>query len=222
VGKCRVSGGYVDVPRSLYDALLAAPFTLAQLKVALVIVRFTWGYYPEQNRDGARIKHQAVADYSGLSLSTVQNVVPALVKAGVIDVVSPNAGRTPAVLRLNPHPHLWGRFAPPQKPGSESLDPPDAGGLDESDGHPARHPLAQVDDTPPAEGVATRPAGGSTGSHVLPSLVLPSLVLPSIDEEQENAEPRAPNYAAVGDGRLRRVLEQYSERFALPSPQEEP
>ena len=57
MGKVRVPGGYVDLPRGLFDALLAAPgLTSAQLRIALIIMRFTWGYYPDKNRNGALIR----------------------------------------------------------------------------------------------------------------------------------------------------------------------
>jgi hypothetical protein len=83
VGKSRVPGGYIDVPRYLYDAILAAPgLSGAQLKVVLVIVRLTWGFYPEKHRDG------------------------------IIEQLAPPTGRRAATIRVNPDPRKWGRFEP--------------------------------------------------------------------------------------------------------------
>ena len=115
-GKPRVPGGYVDVPRHLYDAIMAAPFTLAQLKVALVIVRLTWGYYPMENHAGTTISRATIARYSGLSSCTVRNAMPSLVRAGVVEVVRRGAGRRSDVLRLCPEPAKWGRFEPVEVP----------------------------------------------------------------------------------------------------------
>ena len=83
MGKSRVPGGYIDVPRYLYDAILAAPgLSGAQLKVVLVIVRLTWGYYPAKNCDGARIEPQDPGEVRGLSKRTVDASMTTLMAPG--------------------------------------------------------------------------------------------------------------------------------------------
>lgn len=106
-------GGYFDMPRCLLDAVLAAPgLSGAQLKVVLAVMRLTWGYFPEKNRVGAKIRREYLAEITGLSKRTVDKAMPLLVSEGVVQEVEPHTGRRPAVLRLNPEPSQWGRFTP--------------------------------------------------------------------------------------------------------------
>ena len=106
-------GGYFDMPRCLLDAALAAPgLSGAQLKVVLAVVRLTWGYFPEKNRDGAKIRREYLAEVTGLSKRTIDKATPLLIDEGIIEEVEPAAGRRPAILRVNPDPSRWGRFAP--------------------------------------------------------------------------------------------------------------
>ena len=106
-------GGYFDMPRFLLDAVLAAPgVSGAQLKVVLAVMRLTWGYFPEKNRDGAKIRREYLAEITGLSKRTVDKVTPLLMSEGIIEEVESYSGRRPAVLRLNPEPSEWGRFTP--------------------------------------------------------------------------------------------------------------
>lgn len=106
-------GGYFDMPRCLLDAILAAPgLSGAQLKVVLAVLRLTWGYFPEKNRVGAKIRREYLAEITGLSKRTVDKVTPLLVTEGIVEEVEPHTGRRPAVLRVNPEPSLWGRFTP--------------------------------------------------------------------------------------------------------------
>jgi hypothetical protein len=106
-------GGYFDMPRCLLDAILAAPgLSGAQLKVVLAVMRLTWGYFPEKNRAGAKIRREYLAEITGLSKRTVDKVTPLLVSEGIVEEVEPYTGRRAAVLRLNPEPSEWGRFTP--------------------------------------------------------------------------------------------------------------
>jgi Bacteriophage replication protein O len=106
-------GGYFDMPRCLLDAILAAPgLSGAQLKVVLAVMRLTWGYFPEKNRAGAKIRREYLAEITGLSKRTVDKVTPLLVTEGIVEEVEPHTGRRPAILRVNPEPSLWGRFTP--------------------------------------------------------------------------------------------------------------
>jgi len=168
VGQSRVPGGYVDVPRYLYDAILAAPgLSGAQLKVVLVIVRLTWGFYPEKNRSGARIKRETVAKYAGLSKRTVDKVIPTLVGAGILEQLTSPTGRSAATMRVNQNPELWGQFVPVgyAAPGTlaaylaaKPVDPP-----------------AESTQSTPSSVPRVRQVEHSTGTPVLLSSVLPSL-----------------------------------------------
>ena len=106
-------GGYFDMPRYLLDAILAAPgLSGAQLKVVLAVMRLTWGYFPEKNRTGAKIRREYLAEITGLSKRTVDKATPVLVSEGIVEEVESPSGRQPAVLRVNPDPSQWGRFTP--------------------------------------------------------------------------------------------------------------
>ena len=105
--------GYFDMPRYLIDAVLAAPgLSGSQLKVVLAVMRLTWGYFPEKNRAGAKIRREYLAELTGLSKRTVDKAAPLLVGEGIIEQVKSATGRQPAVLRVNLDPSKWGRFTP--------------------------------------------------------------------------------------------------------------
>jgi len=115
-------GGYFDMPRCLLDAILAAPgLSGAQLKVVLAVMRLTWGYFPEKNRAGAKIRREYLAEITGLSKRTVDKVTPLLVSEGIVEEMESHTGRRPAVLRLNPEPSQWGRFTPVEYAGRRTL-----------------------------------------------------------------------------------------------------
>ena len=168
VGKSRVPGGYIDVPRYLYDAILAAPgLSGALLKVVLVIVRLTWGYYPAKNCDGARISRRTVAKYARLSKRTVDASMTTLIAAGIVEQLTPPTGRRAAAVRINPDPHLWGRFEPVEYAAPSTLDACLAVKPVE---YPATRTQSTSDRVP-----RVRQIEDSTGSPVLPSSTLPSL-----------------------------------------------
>ncbi len=105
-----------DCPRVLYDAILQLPD--AALRICLVVLRFTYGYYAEKNVPrGARIRRTAIANWSGLRLKTVHKWVPVLVREGVLIEMSP-PNQTGARLRLNPDPAAWGVYSTQSTPGT--------------------------------------------------------------------------------------------------------
>lgn len=180
-GKPHVPGGYVDVPRHLYDAIMAAPFTLSQLKVVLVIVRLTWGYYPAENHGGAMVSQATIAGYSGLSPCTVRNAVPLLIKEGVVEVVRHGSGREPDVLCVCPDPSKWGRFEPVEVPQQVPLDELSTESAEDActPTSASRGPLPeQVGDPYLSKYPTPTSVSRSTGSHELPFLELPSLEPP--------------------------------------------
>lgn len=163
MGKARVPGGYVDLPRHLYDAALAAPgLSGAGLRVVLVILRLTWGYYPEKHRDGARISHKVIAKRAGISLSRVRGLLPALTREGIIEQVTPPTGRRAATVRVNPDPLKWGRFVPVEYPALGTLEAA-------SPSEPVEYPPLGTQSN---RGQVPRVLAGrhSTASPVLPSL----------------------------------------------------
>ena len=109
----RLPKGYYDQPRHLMDAVIAAPgLSAPQIRVVLAVMRLTWGHYPERNRAGALIARDTIAEKVGLHRRTIDNVMPELIREGVIVVVTPSEGSRPAVIRLNTNPAKWGRFTP--------------------------------------------------------------------------------------------------------------
>lgn len=186
----RVEGGYVDVPRYLLDALIAAPgLTCAGLRVLLEIVRLTWGFYPDKNRAGARISCKTIAERTGLSLRTVRKVMPDLTREGIVQQLSLPSGRSAAVLRVNPEPTEWGRFVPVEyAAGGTQAGQLSTGAAVE---YSARRTLrANEREDSPSGSTQSTPAGvptvpraeHSTGSHELPSFKLPSSELPSAQD----------------------------------------
>lgn len=101
---------YVEFTKDLYDALLVAPLTHAQLKVVLVIVRFTLGH--RGHRDGAAVSVRWIARCASLNELTVRRALDALMSAGVVRCVRPSKGRRPAELVMQYDPRCWSWLAP--------------------------------------------------------------------------------------------------------------
>lgn len=101
---------YVAFTKDLYDALLAAPLTLAQLKVALVVVRYTLGH--KAQHDGAGISIRWIARRASLNQLTVRRALDVLMTAGVVRCVKPSTGRSPAVLVMEYDSRRWSWLAP--------------------------------------------------------------------------------------------------------------
>lgn len=189
----KVSGGYIDVPRYLFDAFLAAPgLSGILLRVVLAIVRLTWGYYPEKHAGGARISHQTIAKRAGVGLQTVHKAMRRLKREGVVEEVAPPVGRRAAVIRVNPDTAKWGRFVPVECPASDThpaVECPARDTLREPVDNsavecPMRTPLSDPTGTP---GVSLQ--GHSTASPILPSLKLPSFKGQSGLQPSQEPEP---------------------------------
>ena len=104
---------FVRFEKDLYDALLLAPLTHAQLLVALAVVRWTFGH---RNRaEGACVSEPYLAEHTGLDERTVRRVLGDLTSAGVIVVKQLPTGRRAALLALEPDSSLWGELAPGRK-----------------------------------------------------------------------------------------------------------
>jgi hypothetical protein len=101
---------YVEFTKDLYDALLAAPLTLAQLKVAMVVVRYTLGH--KAHHDGAGISIRWIARRASLNQLTVRRALEVLMTAGVVRCVKPSTGRSPAVLVMEYDSRRWSWLAP--------------------------------------------------------------------------------------------------------------
>ncbi len=191
-------GGYFDMPRCLLDAILAAPgLSGAQLKVVLAVMRLTWGYFPEKNRAGAKIRREYLAEITGLSKRTVDKVTPLLVSEGIVEEVEPHTGRRPAVLRLNPEPSQWGRFTPVEYAERRTLDAE----CDDQGTQGDEASLACAD-----EGTQGTPSGvprvrqaSHSAASLSPSSVNPSSSSPSAPPETRDAEGRVPRGSNEGD-----------------------
>ena len=184
-------GGYFDMPRYLVDAVLAAPgLSGAQLKVVLAVMRLTWGYFPEKNRDGAKIRREYLAEITGLSKRTVNKATPVLVSEGIVEEVESPSGRQPAVLRVNPDPSQWGRFTPVEYAERRTL-------AVECDGQGTQSDEASLEcDGEGTQGTPigvprVRQASHSTASPS-PSSLNPSSSSPSAPPTTRDAEGRVP------------------------------
>jgi hypothetical protein len=178
------------MPRCLLDAILAAPgLSGAQLKVVLAVMRLTWGYFPEKNRTGAKIRREYLAEITGLSKRTVDKVTPLLVSEGIVEQVEPATGRRPAVLRLNPEPSQWGRFTPVEYAERRTL----AVECDDQ-GTQGDEPFSECD----REGIQGAPTGvprvrqaSHSTASLSPSSLDPSSSNPSAPPTTRDAEGRA-------------------------------
>lgn len=72
--------GYVRIANELYDAIVAYPFTAAELKVLLYVMRRTYGW----NRKSASITAKSISNATGLDMRYVKKVVRKLIIDKVI------------------------------------------------------------------------------------------------------------------------------------------
>ena len=101
---------YVRFYKALLDALLTAPLTPAQLRVCLVIVRWTIGHHNQVG--GAPLSVRFIAAHASLNELTVRRALDALTAAGVVVCVEPSTGRSAAKLRIDTDPTCWMHLSP--------------------------------------------------------------------------------------------------------------
>lgn len=93
-GNPQVEDGFTRLANELFDAVLRAPFTLAQQKVLLAVVRLTYGY----NRREDAISFGQVARATGLERRSVIRAMTQLLTADVLTRKPVGAG----------HASVWG------------------------------------------------------------------------------------------------------------------
>jgi len=95
-GNPQLEDGFTRIANELYEAILAAPLTAAELKVMLAIMRLTYGY----NRKSDAISYSQIASMTGLQRRTVIRCMQRLKEANVLVHQSRGPGRG--------HSGVWG------------------------------------------------------------------------------------------------------------------
>ena len=98
--------GHVRIVNVVVEALALAPLNAGQLKVALAVIRRTWGW---QRKDGD-ISTAELAEATGLARSTAAAALRDLVEAGVVLERRAPTFRSPGRYRMEKDPRKWGRF----------------------------------------------------------------------------------------------------------------
>ena len=105
---------FVAFPKDLYDAVNAGRWTANQLKVVLVVIRYTVGHMGQS--DGAYLSRRIIAERAQLHERTVARVMGELVEAGVVREITPRQKRRAAKLALQMDPTKWGIHSPEAGP----------------------------------------------------------------------------------------------------------
>lgn len=139
--------GHTRIAHPILEALSLAPFNASQLKVALVVIRETYGW----SRKEAPISQTQFQAATGLHRDTVKNALRELTGEGVVRVVREATFTDPAVYRLQKDPEEWGRFSTPTPSG----DPEDA-----AQGGGQSSPTPGGQESPRGGGAASPTPGG--------------------------------------------------------------
>jgi phage replication O-like protein O len=119
----QLENGHVRIANPIVEALALAPFSAAQLRIVMHVIRMSYGW----QRSEAEISLTAYCAGTGLGRSTAHAAVKGLVDARVLEVVRPAEFRTPAIYRLQKDPRKW---AEPYRCNPPSLASDSTGELD--------------------------------------------------------------------------------------------
>jgi len=112
---------FVAFPKRLYDDVNAGRWTANQLKVVLVVVRWTVGHKGQS--DGAFISRRLIAEKTQLHERTVRDVMDGLMKQGVIRQIAAPRGRRPAKIAAEMDAMKWGAHSPDAPPLRRGCNP---------------------------------------------------------------------------------------------------
>ncbi|MFC0268552.1 replication protein [Kushneria aurantia] len=91
--------GYTRIANELFELVMAAPFTLREMRVVLAVIRFTYGW----NRKQARVTGGILAELTGMPATNASRTLSTLVSKKVI--VRHGGSRSP--VSLNKHSDEW-------------------------------------------------------------------------------------------------------------------
>ncbi len=105
----QVEDGYTRIANELLEQVMAAPFTLREMRVVMAIIRLTYGW----NRKQARATGGLLAKLTGIHASTCAKVMASLIEKKVL--LRHGGSRSP--VSLNKHAETWelqaGKYTPP-------------------------------------------------------------------------------------------------------------
>lgn len=104
----QVEDGHTRIANELYEQVIAAPFTLREMRVVLAIIRLTYGW----NRKQARVTGGLLAKLTGLPGTIAAKVLAGLIAKNVI--LRHGGSRSP--VSLNKHADEWRLEAPKHTP----------------------------------------------------------------------------------------------------------
>lgn len=113
----QVENGHVKIANDLYESVMAAPFTLREMRVVMAVIRLTYGW----NRKQARVTGGLLTKLTGLPDSIASKVLSSLIAKNV--VVRHGGSRSP--ISINKHADQWRLKAPkntPPKPKSKCAE----------------------------------------------------------------------------------------------------
>ncbi|MCE3025755.1 replication protein [Salinicola sp. DM10] len=91
--------GYTRIANELLELVMAAPFTLREMRVVLAVIRFTYGW----NRKQARVTGGILAELTGMPATKASQTLAALVAKNVIH----RHGGSRAAVSLNKRADEW-------------------------------------------------------------------------------------------------------------------
>lgn len=112
---------FVAFPKTLYDDVNAGRWTANQLKVVLVVIRYTVGH--KGQAEGAYLSRRLIAEKTQLHERTVRDVMDGLVKQGVIRQIAAPKGRRPAKIAAEMDATKWGAHSPDAPPLRRGCNP---------------------------------------------------------------------------------------------------
>jgi phage replication O-like protein O len=96
--------GYTPISNELLEVIYSKPFNATQLKILLVICRYTYGF----SRKKHSLSENFIAKAANISKRYISSELNKLIDQKVITVVSPHTDISSRVLSLNKHYDRWG------------------------------------------------------------------------------------------------------------------
>lgn len=96
--------GYTPICNELLEVIYSKPFNATQLKILLVICRYTYGF----SRKKHSLSENFIARAANISKRYISSELNKLIEQKVITLVSPHTDISSRVLSLNKHYDKWG------------------------------------------------------------------------------------------------------------------
>jgi hypothetical protein len=105
------AGDFFIMYKPLLEDLLRSPMCSGQVEDYLAILLKTHGYF-DRGWSGAAVSVSLIARLTKQWPTQVKRFLAPMIEEGVVHVVRPAKGSSPAILRVEPDSSRWGRFAP--------------------------------------------------------------------------------------------------------------